>query len=359
MRSAKGDPQIVRCLALLIEMGRSRDGVPLRPLAERRGWNLRALYRDVDALQGVGVPVRKNGDHYSVDAAWLPPGAAGVTKPELMALFIARSLAPGLRETSFGKLLDSMQKKLAAPGRQTVLDLDREGVLSVRMFAPIDYSQHRATIDALDEGIRLRRAVAIRYRRPNGEMTERDIEPGYLHWDGALEAMYVPSWCRLRDDVRNFAVHRILSVRVTEERFSPRPETRRSELTRAFRLWYRRQQERVVIWFAPDIAGEIRERKWHSSQRIRDRPDGAVELHLDISSPDELSRWLLGFGPAAVVLEPLRLAVNIRASHTAAAAKLAPTESQATVLQSVHRARHRREAEKQPKAGSTEARRVR
>jgi proteasome accessory factor B len=304
-------------------MARSREGIPLRPLAEKRGWNLRALYRDIEALEDAGVPVQKDGDRYRVAAEWLPPGAAGVSKAELMALFVARSLAPGLRGTRLGDLLDSMHAKLSSPGRQTVFELDPKQSVSVRALAPIDYSTHRATIELLEDAIRERRAVEIDYRRPNGDETTRVIEPGFLHWEGALEAMYVPSWCRQRDDVRNFAVHRIRHARLTDDRFVPRAETRPPALTRAFRLWYRKQLQPVAIWFAPEVAGEISERRWHPSQSLRAR-DGGVELRMTVTAPEELSRWILGFGSHAVVLEPRSLAESIHQIHAAAAARRAP-----------------------------------
>lgn len=342
MRRSKGSTQIVRCLALLMEMARNERGVALRTIAEKNGWNPRALYRDIDRLSEAGVPIRKLGDRYVVDAAWLPPGASGITRDELMALFVARCLAPGLRDTRLGRMLDSMSVKLLAPGRQGVLDLDRKEALNVRALAPIDYSKHRDAIETLERAIDARRIVEIRYQRPNGEQTLRQIEPGYLHWDGAAEAMYVPSWCRLREDVRNFAVHRIRSARLTDDRFSPRPETRRTELARAFRLWYRKHAERVSVWFTADVAGEIRERRWHSTQKLHDAPDGGVVLHVDVTAPEELSRWLCGFGASAVVLEPAGLAESIRRTHAVA---LSATDSHAlgsSVPAIAARAPHRR-----------------
>jgi predicted DNA-binding transcriptional regulator YafY len=90
-------------------------------------------------------------------------------------------------------------------------------------------------------------------------------------------------------------------------------------MERAFRLWYRDRIEHVTILFSSQVAGEIRERRWHSSQRIVDAADGAAYLHLDISAPEELERWLLGFGPNARVIEPTRLAERIQSAHAAAA----------------------------------------
>jgi hypothetical protein len=133
-----------------------------------------------------------------------------------------------------------------------------------------------------------------------------------------LEAMYVPSWCRLRGAIRVFAVHRILSIEsLPDERARARPTVR--ALERAFRIWYRDKVEHVEVLFTGRVAGAIRERRWHTSQRTIEAPDGGVYLHLDISAPEELERWLLGFGPDARVVEPVRLAEQIRRLHAQAA----------------------------------------
>ena len=319
--SSVADPQVVRALALLMEMARSKRGILLKPFAEKRGYPLRAVYRSRDVLVKAGAPIRQNPDspaRWQLMDGWLPPSVVGADRHELMALFVARQLAPGLRGTSVGRSLDSLWSKLASSGPQQALPLAETTPFSVRLFSPIEYSDHRSTIEQLRIAIDGRYAVRIRYRTPDGVVTERVIEPGFLHWDGGLEAMYVPSWCRLRTAIRVFAVHRILEIEsLPGEPVQSVPARRTIE--RAFRVWYRDQVEHVQIFFATRIAGEIRERRWHTSQLLIDAPDGGVYLHLDISAPEELERWIMGFGPDARVIEPERLADQVRRLHAQAA----------------------------------------
>src|SRR5690242_15524801 len=54
-RRRSDDPQIVRALALLVAMTRSSRSVLLKQFAEQRGYPLRAVYRDRDALRRAGV----------------------------------------------------------------------------------------------------------------------------------------------------------------------------------------------------------------------------------------------------------------------------------------------------------------
>jgi len=280
-----------------------------------------AFYRR-DALVKVGAPIHQNPEsigRWQLMDGWLPSSVVGAAQEELIALFVARQFAPGLRGTSVGKSLDSLWSKLTSAGAQQSLPLGESFLpFSVRTLPAIEYAEHRVTLDRLREAIDRRYAVQIQYRTPDSVTTERVIEPGFLHWDGGLEAMYVPSWCRLREAIRVFAVHRILSIETLPDEPS-RSVPAKKVIERAFRLWYRDRIEHVEVLFASRVAGEIRERNWHSSQKLIDAADGGVYLHLDVSAPEELERWLLGFGPDARVLEPVRLADQLRRLHAQAA----------------------------------------
>ena len=60
---------------------------------------------------------------------------------------------------------------------------------------------------------------------------------------------------------------------------------------------------RVIAAEAP----YIRERDWHPSQQLTDLPDCGVRLSLDVVIDWGLEAWILGFGPAARVIEPRSL----------------------------------------------------
>ena len=69
--------------------------------------------------------------------------------------------------------------------------------------------------------------------------------------------------------------------------------------------------ERVVIEFNAAEAPYIRERDWHPSQQLTEMVDGGVRLSLDVVVDWGLEAWILGFGPAARVIEPPSLVARI------------------------------------------------
>ena len=335
------DPQLVRAVSLVHALVTSKRRLSLKQFADKRGWNLRALYRDIKALERAGFPVQHEHGWWWLPADWLPPASIGVSKDELVALYVARHLSPGLQGTPVGRELGTLWDKLSIRGNQLRMLPDDDVPFAGRTFSPIDYRRHASTIDAIKDAVARKRAVWIRYRDGLGRETERVIEPGYLHWEGTLEALYVPAWCRLRGALRVFAVHRILAIDVRDDRVASRTATAKKALERAYRLWYRDNVEHVVVCFMPDVAAEIRERTWHPSQRLVDDREGAVYLHLDIAAPEELERWLLGYGASARVIEPALLAERVRASHAAAAmvGSVAATGAKQVAVAAVRRTR--------------------
>jgi predicted DNA-binding transcriptional regulator YafY len=78
--------------------------------------------------------------------------------------------------------------------------------------------------------------------------------------------------------------------------------------------------EHVAIRFSPLVADEIRERRWHATEHLSETADGSLVLEMTVAAPEELERWLLGYGPDAEVLAPAALADRIWQRHVEAAA---------------------------------------
>src|SRR5215510_7518416 len=173
-------------------MARAKRGVNIRQFAERRGCNVRAVYRDIETLREAGVPV-EHPEHgwFSVPENWLPSGTVDVRPEELTALWIARQLAPGLKNTAIGRALDNLGSKLSTPGHQPQLPLGNETWFHTGASAAIDYGPHQIVLETVRESVQTRRALRIHYCKPGGEPSERTIEPAFVHWDAEEQALYV------------------------------------------------------------------------------------------------------------------------------------------------------------------------
>jgi predicted DNA-binding transcriptional regulator YafY len=302
--------RISRLLKLLNLLAQSRRGLLLRVVAEEHGWPLRNLYRDVDALNEAGFPIASEAGRYKLIAGFKSVLQMGVDAEELLALFLARQQSAAWKDTRVGAALDRLQQKLAAP-RMT--ELPAAG-LTIRGPEAFDYGAHRTVVASLDRAIRERRLVDCRYEvLARREITSRTLESAELHWDPRLETLYLIAFCRLRNDLRIFAVHRIRFLQTRAERFEPRPEISSQRALRdAFRVWRAEQLTKLRLRFIGRAAALVAERRWHSSQRVLASSPEMIEVSLEVAGFDEALPWILSFGDECEVLEPAALRERLR-----------------------------------------------
>lgn len=309
--------RVIRVLRLARILGDAKRGLPLKTLSERHHWPLRNLYRDIAALEAANFPVIKDGERYRLAPGWLDAPATMLLPDERLALFFARQLGSGVQQTTTGQALERLWQRLSGDrsGTPMLLPTEPNQSLGVRSPLAVDYGAHRRTIWTLETAIAERRAVAARYEAlSTGELTARTIEPGMLHWDPALESLYLIGWCKLREATRVFAVHRFRMVTMTDQRAPLRPEcSSRHALRHAFRVWRGGSVQRVVVRLKGWAAGDARERRLHASQTVTRLPRGEVRVELEVAGFEEVSRWILGFGSLAVVESPPELAEAIAA----------------------------------------------
>ncbi len=78
---------------------------------------------------------------------------------------------------------------------------------------------------------------------------------------------------------------------------------------------------RALVDFDARVADEVRARKVHRDQRLATSPDGRVRLSVPLVDVDTFVGWVLSFGDAARVVEPLDVADRVRGVLERAAAR--------------------------------------
>jgi predicted DNA-binding transcriptional regulator YafY len=72
-----------------------------------------------------------------------------------------------------------------------------------------------------------------------------------------------------------------------------------------------RDKIRVLVEFDPRVAHEVRSRKCHPSQRVAVSQDGRIRASMTLGDLGAATRWVLGFGDAARVIEPAELVLSV------------------------------------------------
>lgn len=273
--------------------------------------NARTIKRDVKALRDdFGAPVEysreRNGYYYTHDfnLTSLP-----LTEGELLAVCMTRSLVGNFNNTHFAPAIKRALFKLQLMLPETVqsgLDDDGPSISFLLDPAPPDRPETCIYFNDLLRAIDEHRQVRLTYySMGNDEVTTRVIDPYHIFFRRGMWYLY--AWCNLRNGIRDFALWRIRGVSLLSTTFSP-PDLNeiRAQLAQRFSLIQDVLIE-VAIWFDPDFARRIRERVWHTSQRIDDHPDGSCTLYMTVEGLKSVKRWVLGFGHHAKPLAPSEL----------------------------------------------------
>ena len=213
-------------IALLLS---ARRRLKAEELAQEFEVSLRTVYRDVRALEQAGFPVVGSpGDGYR-----LPPGSQlrplNLEPGEAEALLIGARLLDQTADEDLRDLLKGAIAKLEAVSTPESVRRLRES--RTRVIMPPFRSRRPGPLTLLLEAIKDRKVVEVLYDGlSRGEKTRRVIEPLGLVRLG--EYWVVPSYCRLRTDLRTFRADLMLEARLTGETFEPRPGLTLEDVTR-------------------------------------------------------------------------------------------------------------------------------
>ena len=321
--------EVIRQWTILRDLESSRR-VTIDDLAERTGVSTRTIRRDLEALQSAGFPlfdeVHDGKKYWTLEQrAFRRLDDTGFTLAEMTALYFSRSLVECLAATPFQRDVRSAFDKLAAaltpgmrqfldrlplvmqakaePGTQSLMDDPATPATASRQSAP----RSARVAQLLDATLHHRRAVMRYHSFSSNREKEYLIEPYRLVFaqGGLYVVAFVPEYTQLR----TFAMERIQSLSVTEERFEP-IDLPADAFAHSLGV-NQGPPERVDLVFEPRIARYVKERTWHSSQQTEEAPDGTLTMTLNVCNDWALRSWILGFGPQARVLSPPELVRQI------------------------------------------------
>lgn len=277
-------------------------------LADKLEVHPSTIERDLRELRNYGAPIehdRKRRGYYYAEP-W-SPYEIPLSEGELVALFLGQKLMAQYRGTPFAPAIQSAFEKLqlCLPNYVSV-DLNLAGEVVSFDVPRLRGNELRVAryFQGLGDARHRRHRVVIRYwTASRDELTSRKVDPYHLHFYQG--AWYLIGYCHLRGEVRTFALDRIRKLTVTGEEFAIPPDF---DIGAYFAdMWgieHGTAPQKVKLQFAPEPARWVRERVWHSSQKLEELPDGSLVMEVTVSGLGEVKRWLLQFGAGVQVLQP-------------------------------------------------------
>lgn len=312
--------EVIRQWRILRQLWESKYGRTVQQMADDVGIGKRTIQRDVVALQEAGFPLEQKprGDRlvWTLNRdAFTSLIAAGLTLPELCALYFSRALLEYLTGTFFQKDLQSAFAKFEdclTPAQQEYLDQFPKIVSAKpepKKKAPADVP---GLVGRLIAAALENRPVTMTYdSRSSRRIKSYAAEPyGVVYGHGGLYLVaHVPAY----RDLRLFAVERIKKLNVGEGHFTPSGAAQQkiASLGDSLGINLGGRPEPVAIEFQPEAAPYVLEREFHPSQSLEQSEDGRVILRMRVVVDWGLTAWVMGFGPRARVLSPRRLAQQV------------------------------------------------
>ena len=315
-----------RALGILLLLSQGRTWSAQR-LAERFEVSVRTVYRDVEALQALGVPVvatrGAGGGFHLLEGFVLPP--VNLTRQEAVSLVLGVAILRTLRTLPFAGELDTAEGKLlsALPGQvRTVLARAREliGFEHVaedtfhRERPPVEATIESEAVDGFLRAIVEMTTLRLGYASPYREGPERlDVVPLGLLWD--RDRWYLVGRVAGDEQERLFRADRVTGLEPlahldASPGFDVRALLGRGWLGAAMRRWVEETPQPVRIRVTPEQAARLR-RDWYYQHALYEEGGegargGSAGLTLRFADSDrqgvfDLVRWL---GPGAELLEP-------------------------------------------------------
>ncbi|WP_428668328.1 helix-turn-helix transcriptional regulator [Runella sp.] len=203
--------RIDRLLAIAITL-QSRKYTLAEALAERFGMSIRTVYRDLKALDEIGIPIgfEPNKGYYVMQGYFLPPVL--FSSEEANALVLVESIVERFTDKSISKHYHSALNKV----KSVLKNQQKERVehLENKVFTTASCPNHNFEYLAeIQTSITNQTTLQLHYQNANREVSIREIEPiGMIFYS---MAWHVIGWCWLRNEYRDFKVARILKLQNT------------------------------------------------------------------------------------------------------------------------------------------------
>jgi len=221
-RASYNSPSTARLEALfaLLSSLKRHDVIAIDKLAERLGADPGALRHDLELLQYVGEPPFGGGDllplELDEDGYLEVTGAMpALDRPLRLSSEQALALVLALEIAGYAED-DALVIKFSQAARDDDRRLDIAQLARQVRTQPAGLAT--AIFEAVTQALTQQSALAITYRRDDGAVSERVIEPYLLFVEGDL--CYVTAFCHLRGRVQNFRLDRIESALLADKRGS-------------------------------------------------------------------------------------------------------------------------------------------
>lgn len=310
-------PKRIVKLFKAVELICRAQGATNKELREHLGIDRKSVYRLLEILQDLGLPIYDDKIDGEREVRWRFDGGflkrmsdvcipeISLTFSEILALFLLKTAARTYAGTEIEERLESAFEKME---RIVPAEFYNQMGKVQSLFLPTtnlskDYSGKEHVLDTLTRAMLRQRTCTVRYHSFHDDTVKQfRIDP--LHFFESRGGLYVFVRGTRFDRILTLAVERIQEIEAGEERFTyPEDFDPVALLDTAFDMVFD-DPVHARVRISPDQARYALERRMHGLRSVEREPDGAVVMDIETSGRWDLKRWVLSFGAQAQVLHP-------------------------------------------------------
>ena len=294
--------RLVSIIMILLEKKR----IGAQELADRFEVSPRTIYRDIDAINMAGIPVRSTsgvGGGFEIMPEYKMDKRVFSTA-ELSALLMGLSHLSGMVRGE--ELLSALAKVRSFIPAEKAKEIDlKANQICIDLRPWMGNRNIQTCLETIQSALQERSLLSFAYVDGHGNQTERIVEPYQLvlkgsHW-------YFQGYCRFRQDYRLFRLSRISNLQMRAETFAPReyqkPILDYSEALEAMQTRIRLRIHKSILDRVLDFCGFENFTPDGAEHYIVEYPFIENDYYLDM---------LLSFGKACECLTPTRIREELK-----------------------------------------------
>ena len=302
-----------RILNILYYLNRYKK-VSAKRLAEEFEVSQRTIYRDLDILESMGIPIeRKMG---------FEGGISIIEKIKLENINFSKSeLTRIISILNNYYYKDSKTKLLIEKFKNIISDKEMEEQRKLDYFkieeGYLMHKREKENIAFLKKAIENKNIIEVKYINSENVISERQLEPYIISIKG--NSVYLFANCLLRKELRIFRVSRILEIKITNEKFTENPEITEKIYTQKgffsdyihneIILKYKKNFFEIAKFFLDSY--EILDMNESKEKYNIMSPENYVIIKLNLRIDKWFMEFILSLGDNVEVLEPEELRTEI------------------------------------------------
>ena len=299
--------RIDRLTAILIQL-QTKRWLTASEIADRFEISQRTVYRDLRALDEAGVPIgaETGKGYFLVDGYHLPP--VMFSRDEAGALLIAYKLVEKLTDSSvrqnYVNAIDKIKAVLPEKDKEYVDQLNSQ----VEVFYQTQSDSKgypNSFLIAIQQALANSKCISISYHAIHSDEKTcgRIVDPLGLVFYG--NAWHLIGYCKMRNEMRDFRLDRILDLDVTDENSTERDK---GDLNNYFKeYWKIADLFEVKVWCNNSIVKVMESSKYYFGYIDEISEQNGVVMRFAVEAFHPIAFWLLSFGGQIEVRTPKEL----------------------------------------------------